>query len=202
MLFRSGCYDLFVGPSRMTGDTSISPKQGSARAVAFTARSRFAVLQHSGSIGVYNLQNELSKKFDPPVTTDYIYPGGNNRVLLKSEEKMVMYDLTARKTIDEVAVPGGVRYVVWAPSGHYVAFMSKHNVLMAGKNLEYLHCFHENIRVKSGAWDENGVFIYTTLSHVKYCLPNGDSGIIHSLSQPLYIVRVHKQHMYYIDRVS
>mmetsp|Transcript_20482 Transcript_20482/g.45185 ORF Transcript_20482/g.45185 Transcript_20482/m.45185 type:complete len:1235 (-) Transcript_20482:65-3769(-) len=195
-----GCYDLFVGPSRMTGDTSISPKQGSARAVAFTARSRFAVLQHSGSIGIYNLQNELSKKFDPPVTTDYIYPGGNNRVLLKSEEKMVMYDLTARKTIDEVAVPGGVRYVVWAPSGHYVAFMSKHNVLMAGKNLEYLHCFHENIRVKSGAWDENGVFIYTTLSHVKYCLPNGDSGIIHSLSQPLYIVRVHKQHMYYIDR--
>eukprot|EP00971_Amphidinium_carterae_P329486 6461967-Amphidinium_carterae.1 len=115
---------------------------------------------------------------------------------------MILYDLTAKK------------------NGHYVSFMSKHNVLMAGKNLEYLHSFHENIRVKSGAWDENGVFVYSTLSHVKYCLPNGeplcaeaqisrvlmlspsggDSGIIHSLQNPIYIVWVHKQHMYYVDR--
>jgi len=196
----NGCYDLFVGPNNLSGDTHISPKQGDAQAVAFTARNRFAVLQHSGSIGIYNLQNELSKKFDPPVATDYIFPGGNNRILLKSEEKIVMYDLTARKVVDEVAVPGGVRYTIWSQNGQYVAFMSKHNVLLAGKNLEYYHSFHENIRVKSGSWDENGVFVYSTLSHVKYCLPNGDSGIIHSLQNPIYIQRVHKRVMYYIDR--
>eukprot|EP00933_Yihiella_yeosuensis_P037936 TRINITY_DN31926_c0_g1_i1.p1 TRINITY_DN31926_c0_g1~~TRINITY_DN31926_c0_g1_i1.p1 ORF type:complete len:1231 (+),score=309.08 TRINITY_DN31926_c0_g1_i1:52-3744(+) len=195
-----GCFDLFVGPSSISSDTSISPKQGNASAVCFTARNRFAVLQSGGSIGIYNLQNELSKKFDPPVSTDYIFAGGNNRILLKSEEKIVMYDLTARKTIDEVSVPGGVRYVTWSQNGAYVAFMSKHNVLLAGKNLEYYHSFHENIRVKSGAWDENGVFVYATLSHVKYCLPNGDSGIIHSLQNPIYIVRVHKQNLYYVDR--
>ena len=195
-----GCYDLYVGPSNITSDTSISPKQGNAQAVCFTARNRFAVLQSGGSVGIYNLQNELSKKLDPPVTTDYIFPGGNNRILLKSEEKVVMYDLTARKTVDEVSIAGGVRYVVWSQNGAYVAFMSKHNVLLAGKNLEYYHSFHENIRVKSGAWDENGVFIYSTLSHVKYCLPNGDSGIIHSLANPLYIVRVHKQILHCMDR--
>ena len=126
--------------------------------------------------------------------------GGNNRILLKSEEKVVMYDLTARKTVDELSIAGGVRYVVWSQNGAYVAFMSKHNVLLAGKNLEYYHSFHENIRVKSGAWDENGVFIYSTLSHVKYCLPNGDNGIIHSLANPLYIVRVHRQILYCMDR--
>ena len=54
--------------------------------------------------------------------------------------------------------------------------------------------------MKSGAWDENGVFVYSTLSHVKYCLPNGDSGIIHSLANPLYIVRVHRQIVYCMDR--
>jgi len=134
------------------------------------------------------------------VTTESIFPGGNNRILLKSEEKMVLYDLNARKVIDDLAVPGGVRYTVWSPNGQYVAFMSKHNVSMAGKNLEYYHSFHENIRVKSGVWDENGVFVYSTLSHVKYCLPHGDSGIIHSLSSPIYIVRVYKQNMYFIDR--
>lgn len=195
-----GCYDLFIGPNNISSDTSISPKQGNAQAVCFTARNRFAVLQQGGSIGIYNLQNELSKKFDPPVSVDYIFPGGNNRILLKSEEKVVMYDLTARKTVDELSIAGGVRYVVWSQNSAYVAFMSKHNVLLAGKNLEYYHSFHENIRVKSGAWDENGVFIYSTLSHVKYCLPNGDNGIIHSLANPLYIVRVHRQIVYCMDR--
>merc|ERR1719410_2134342 len=112
----------------------------------------------------------------------------------------MMYDLTAKKMVGEVSVPGGVRYVVWSGNGNYVALMSKHNVLLAGKNLEYHHSFHENIRIKSGAWDENGVFVYATQSHVKYCLPNGDSGIIHSLQSPIYIMRVHKQFLYYIDR--
>eukprot|EP00928_Gymnodinium_smaydae_P028308 TRINITY_DN2160_c0_g3_i1.p1 TRINITY_DN2160_c0_g3~~TRINITY_DN2160_c0_g3_i1.p1 ORF type:complete len:1244 (-),score=301.09 TRINITY_DN2160_c0_g3_i1:224-3895(-) len=195
-----GCFDLFVGPNDFSADLSISPKQGNAQAVCFTARNRFAVLSANGSIGIHNLQNELSKKFDPPVATDYIYAGGNNRVLLKSEEKMVLYDLTARKTIDEVSVPGGTRYVVWAPNGAYVALMSKHNVVLCGKNLEFLCSFHENIRVKSGAWDENGVFVYATLSHVKYCLPNGDGGIIHSLTNPIYVQRVHRRHIYYVDR--
>mmetsp|Transcript_23197 Transcript_23197/g.64834 ORF Transcript_23197/g.64834 Transcript_23197/m.64834 type:complete len:1217 (-) Transcript_23197:83-3733(-) len=196
----SGMYDLFVGPNNAASESQVTKKDGNAQAVAFTARNRFAVLQHSGSIGIYNLANELSRKFEPPVPTDYIFPGGSNRILLKNEEKVVLYDLTAKKVIDEAAVPGGVRHVVWSHNGQYVAFISKHNALMAGKNLEYFHSFHENIRLKSGAWDENGVFVYSTLSHVKYCLPNGDSGIIYSLQAPIYIVRVHNKFLYYVDR--
>lgn len=41
------------------------------------------------------------------------------------------------------------------------------------KNLEVLCTVSESIRIKSGAWDENGVFLYSTLNHIKYCLPNG-----------------------------
>merc|ERR1719284_1260677 len=198
----NGCYDLLVAPSDVAahGDTSISPRQGYCQAAAFTARNRFAVLQHNGSLGIYSLQNELSKKLDLPSPTDMIFPGGSNRILLKSEEKILLFDITSRKVLEEVSVPGGVRYAVWSNNGQYAAFMSKHNVLMTGRNLEYMSGFHENIRVKSGAWDENGVFIYATLSHVKYCLSNGDSGIIHSLQTPMYIVRVHNKQMYYIDR--
>ena len=49
---------------------------------------------------------------------------------------------------------------------------------------------HETIRVKSAAWDDNGVLIYTTLNHVKYCLHNGDSGIVRTLETPIYITKV------------
>ncbi len=78
---------------------------------------------------------------------------------------------------------------------------------------------HETIRIKSGAWDENGVFIYTTLNHIKYCLKNGyghffllcqdcylysplssDHGIIRTLDVPIYITGVKGNTIYCLDR--
>ena len=46
-------------------------------------------------------------------------------------------------------------------------------VAICNRKLESLSTIHENIRVKSGAWDENGVFVYTTCNHIKYALLNG-----------------------------
>jgi coatomer protein complex subunit alpha (xenin) len=59
---------------------------------------------------------------------------------------------------------------------------------------------HETIRVKSAAWDDSGVLIYTTLNHIKYCLPNGDSGIIRTLDVPVYITKVFGNIIYCLDR--
>jgi coatomer subunit alpha len=58
----------------------------------------------------------------------------------------------------------------------------------------------ETIRVKSGAWDENGVLIYHTLNHIKYCLPNGDSGVIKTIDYPIYITRVFGNNVFCLDR--
>lgn len=41
---------------------------------------------------------------------------------------------------------------------------------------------------------------YTTLNHIKYCLPNGDNGIIRTLDTPLYITRVAGNTIYALDR--
>lgn len=53
---------------------------------------------------------------------------------------------------------------------------------------------------QSAAWDDNGVLVYTTLNHVKYCLPNGDSGTIRTLDVPVYITKVANQTLYVLDR--
>ena len=63
-----------------------------------------------------------------------------------------------------------------------------------------MHAVHETIRVKSAAWDDNSVLIYTTLNHIKYCLPNGDSGIIRTLDVPVYITKVFGNIIYCLDR--
>ena len=46
-------------------------------------------------------------------------------------------------------------------------------VTIANKNFAQSSLVHETIRIKSGAWDDAGVFIYSTLNHIKYSLPQG-----------------------------
>lgn len=53
---------------------------------------------------------------------------------------------------------------------HFIVFPV---VAICNRKLECLCTIHENIRVKSGAWEENGVFVYTTSNHIKYALING-----------------------------
>ncbi|PHJ21160.1 coatomer subunit alpha, partial [Cystoisospora suis] len=48
--------------------------------------------------------------------------------------------------------------------------------------------------------DAPGAFVYSTLSHVKYLLLNGDRGIIHCLNEPVYIFKVQRGMYYYLDR--
>jgi coatomer protein complex subunit alpha (xenin) len=61
---------------------------------------------------------------------------------------------------------------------------------------------HETIRIKSAAWDDSGILIYTTLNHIKYALPNGDNGIIKTLEQPVYLTRVKGQTVHCLDRTA
>lgn len=54
----------------------------------------------------------------------------------------------------------------------------KHSLVIANRQLEYQATMHETIAIKSGAWDENNVFVYTTLNHLKYVIPNGGAGAV------------------------
>ena len=56
------------------------------------------------------------------------------------------------------------------------------------------------MRLKSGAWDESGVFVFNTLSHIKYCLVNGDSGIVRTLEVPVYLTKVQGDIVQCLDR--
>jgi coatomer subunit alpha len=101
----------------------------------------------------------------------------------------VLYDIQQGKTIAELTTPP-VKYVIWSADGSLVALMSKHSkhflyfittpslqaqtaITIANRNFSNSTLVHETIRIKSGAWDDSGVFVYSTLNHIKYCLPQG-----------------------------
>jgi coatomer protein complex subunit alpha (xenin) len=213
--YDGGCYELYTGTNQSVLRGASSDQQqpsvasGPGSSVVFIARNRFTVLSKDGlSISVFSLHNELSKKVDLPIVAESIFAGGlSNRIILKSEDKVVLLDVGSREIIGELALTG-VRQVVWSSGNEYVSFLQKHGVVIAnGNDLKFIHSVSETIRVKSGVWDDASLaFIYTTSSHVKYALPYaGEVGMIQSMPKIGYLVRVISKgtgtgQMIYVDR--
>ncbi|XP_019152993.1 PREDICTED: coatomer subunit alpha-2-like [Ipomoea nil] len=197
-----GSYELYVVPkdSYGRGDTVQDAKRGSGGSAVFIARQRFAVLEKStNQVIVKNLKNEIVKKSILPIATDAIFYAGTGNVLCRAEDRVVIFDLQQRIVLGDLQA-SFVRYVVWSNDMESIALLGKHSIVIADKKLVNRCTLHETIRVKSGAWDDNGVFIYTTLTHIKYCLPNGDSGIIKTLDIPVYITKIYGNTIFCLDR--
>ncbi|KAF7983484.1 hypothetical protein HWV62_21792 [Athelia sp. TMB] len=200
----NGLFELTNLPSQSSSgelkDSSVDGKKGSGQSAIFVARNRFAVLNKATQlIEVRDLSNSVVKSIKPPVQTNEIFYGGTASIILSSTTSVVLYDIQQQKTIAEVNSPP-VKYVVWSGDGSLVALMSKHTITIANRNFSTHSLIHETIRIKSGAWDDAGVFIYSTLNHIKYCLPQGDHGVICTLDNPVYLTRIKGKTVHCLDR--
>ena len=140
------------------------------------------------------------------------FGGTSGRLLLRSDERIVLFEPQSRRVLAELQVTR-IKYVIWNQDFSKVALISKHGakspgvnwlildlgITIASRNLEQLCTVTETVRVKSGAWDHR-IFIYTTLNHVKYCLANGDTGIIRTLDVPVYITKANSKQIFCLDR--
>jgi len=176
---------------------------GYGRCAVFVSRDRFAVLDKSRQIWLKNLKNETKRKISiPEVNISYIFPGGIGKLLLRSSDCLFLYDIQALKIVAEMPIQSRhlVKSVCWSKDGKYCALFSKANIYITNNKLEELCTINENNRVKSGAWDAGGVYVYNTSTHIKYLLPNGDSGIIRTLDERTYITSVSNSTITYLDR--
>ncbi|EIW68332.1 hypothetical protein TREMEDRAFT_39829 [Tremella mesenterica DSM 1558] len=204
----NGTYELVTlpktsAPSPNDGkDTPSDGKKGTGACAIFVGRNRFAVLDKTGqNIEFRDLSASLTKTVKCPVTTNEIFYGGTGCLLLSSTSSVVLFDMQQSKVLAEISAPP-VKYVVWSADGNTVALLSKHTITIANKALVQSALIHETIRIKSAAWDDSGILIYTTLNHIKYALPQGDNGIIKTLEQPVYLTRVKGQVVHCLDRTA
>lgn len=192
-------YDLYSIPKE--SDSNQQTEQESKRASGVTAlwvaRNRFAVLDRNNQLVVKNFKNEITKKCN--VQCEDIFYAGTGMLLLKEADAVTLFDVQQLRTIASVKI-AKCRYVVWSGDMSHVALLAKHTVSICNRNMELLCTIHENTRVKSGAWDDSGVFIYTTSNHIKYAITNGDHGIIRTLDLPIYITRVKGTQVFCLDR--
>ncbi|RMY77248.1 hypothetical protein D0863_01443 [Hortaea werneckii] len=199
----NGSYELISLPRDASGAVEPSnTMRGSGNAAVFVARNRFAVFNaQNQQIDIKDLSNSTTKTLKPPPgTTDMVF-GGPGCLLLITPTMVYLYDIQQKKQLAELAV-SGVKYVVWSTDGLHAALLSKHNVTIVNKSLEQVSTLHETIRIKSAAWDDAGVLLYSTLNHIKYTLMNGDNGIVRTLEHTVYLVRVKGRTVYCLDRAA
>jgi coatomer protein complex subunit alpha (xenin) len=198
-----GSYELISLPRDASG--AVEPtdtKRGSGNSAVFVARNRFAVFNLANQqIDIKDLNNSTTKTIKPPTNTLDIAWGGTGNLLLITPSNVVLYDIQSKKDLATLAV-SGVKYVVWSTDGLHAAMLSKHNVTIVTKNLEQVSTLHETIRIKSATWDDTGVLLYSTLNHIKYSLMNGDNGIVRTLEQTVYLVRVKGRNVYCLNRAA
>lgn len=194
-----GSYELFQLPRNATPENVPESKRGVGLGAVFVARNRIAVLDKGKQLLVKNLKNELTKQFKVPNNVDGIFPAAAGSVLLRSNDSVSLFDLQRKEVVGELTTPS-IKYVSWSQDGSMVALLSRHTLIIANKRLEQLCSIHETIHIKSGVWDDEGIFIFTTLNHLKYALPNGDVGIIRTIEQPLYVTRAKGVTVHCLDR--
>eukprot|EP00039_Didymoeca_costata_P018608 m.334182 g.334182 ORF g.334182 m.334182 type:complete len:1220 (+) comp17307_c0_seq1:152-3811(+) len=191
-----GTYDLYLDKDKEAADA----RRGQGRCAVWVARNRFAVLDKYGAIVIKNLSNEQTKTIEASgPTPEALFYAGTGSLLVASDDQIQLLDIQQKRAVAALNV-SKVKYVVWSDDRNLVALLSKHTITICNRKLVQLCAIQEIIRVKSGVWDESGVFVYTTLNHIKYALPEGDSGIIKTLDMPIYVTKVKGNQLYCVDR--
>lgn len=198
-----GSYELitFSTDNSRSGDAQ-DVRRGHGLDAVFIQRDRFVVLNAMKQLAITNMENNVVKTIPSPIAgVDGLFFGGaNGRVILKSEDRVVMFDVMARRILAELHV-SRVKYVCWNKDFSMIALFSKHQLVLANKKFEQLCIIGETVNLKGGCWDESHpIFVYTTLNHVKYVLANGDHGIVRGLDSPVYVTKVNGSNMHCIDR--
>eukprot|EP00934_Nitzschia_sp_Nitz4_P007542 Nitzschia sp. Nitz4//scaffold198_size39746//24020//28043//NITZ4_007604-RA/size39746-augustus-gene-0.29-mRNA-1//1//CDS//3329540527//7532//frame0 len=205
-----GSYELITFSLTNASGSVADGKRGACLGSAvFLGRNRFAVLdRHQRQIVIKNLNNETTKRVQPPVpNVDALLEGGaSGRVILRAEDRAILFEVQSRRVLGEITA-SKIKTVVWSPDGSKVAIVCKHGIVIADRQLDQLCSISESVRIKSGCWDvsptggtASTLFLYTTLNHVKYCLPSGDTGTIRNLEAPLYAMRAVKDQLFCLDR--
>eukprot|EP00056_Hartaetosiga_gracilis_P009451 m.135948 g.135948 ORF g.135948 m.135948 type:complete len:1206 (+) comp13130_c0_seq2:266-3883(+) len=193
-----GVYELYMLPKDGSKGEATN-KRGAGKCAVWVARNRFAVLDKFHTILIKDMTNHKTKQVTPGGQPHAIFRAGTGRLLVAYSENVSLLDVQQGRMLSTITT-SRVRYAVWNSDMSRVALLCKHSIVVCDKKLHQICVIYETIRVKSAAWDASGVLVYTTLNHLKYALPNGDSGIIRTLDDPIYITKVKDGNVFCLDR--
>ena len=99
------------------------------------SKDRFCILTKSKEIWILDFNNESKKRLSFNALPNKIFPAGINKILIKFEETLMLYEIGIKELLKYVEVPA-IRQVIWAPNMEYLAILGKNEVYICNKDLE------------------------------------------------------------------
>ena len=186
----NGSYILYTFPKDWKGDHTPISTQGAGTFACFLSKDKFAVLSKVKEVLILDFQNSTKKKVSYSFTPQGLFPAGINKILLKSDGGLSLYESGTKDILKSVEIPDAEQ-TVWSPNMEYLAVICKKELYICNKDLEIVSRGpKERNTIKSAAWDPCGVALYCTSTHIKYLLMNGDNGTVCSIEVPVYLVSI------------
>lgn len=145
---------------------------------------------------------EVERAFKCPVEPD--------TVILASASHVVLWDLARKALLAELETPARIKRLSWSPDGTRCALLSRKGIILTDQSLTVIASVTEHVSVKSAVWEpvdfdqssspQLHMLFYTTPHHLKYMLPSGETGIVCTTENPLYLVRVSGGQVWALDR--
>lgn len=194
-------YDLYkLNPSKL-GSQSYEPFRCQGLTAIFTGPNKYAVMDKSKKVIIKVGDKETKSK--TTITANEIFDAGAGRLFVKSkmndvETTISLWDFERGSPVNSIKVDP--KFVVMSANKNHIACVCSNRIVICDGSLNILSTITEQRKIKSAAWEESGVLVYSTPVHVKYALEDGDTTTILSVQQTLYIAAVRNNSVYCIDR--
>ena len=189
----------------------VQRKIESSKGAVFISKEKICVLSKTKHLFIYLFDGRNKKidwTFKNPIQK--IFQATVGKILIKSGNDVLLFDIASKSIVNEVQFANITR-VFWSDNLSYVALFSKNQIMICTKTLEPLCKVKETSKLKSGCFDNENGFIYSTYSHIKYLIvPNkvpesasevkNVSGIFKATKDPVYVSGYVNRNVFFIDR--
>lgn len=176
-----------------------------ALACIFISKDRICSLDsNSREVFVSSFDGSNSRKW--PIMkkglskVDMIYPAPLGKILVAADDSLFLYDLSAKRVLFELSV-SDVRRVQWNPQYTHCVVVTKTSIYILDRQLSVINQQKESSKIKSGCFDEDNAFVYSTSTHIKYMFLEGKtSGTFKSVEEPVYVAFFMRDTFYALTR--
>lgn len=118
-----------------------------------------------------------------------IFPGPPGTIFGTDGETLFRYDIMRRSQISQTHL-SNIKKVIMSPDRKHIGMLTSTDVIISDIDFNNITKVTEVVKTKSGVWFDSNVFVYSTRTHVKYLLINGEGGTLKSTPQTLYVAAI------------
>lgn len=122
----------------------------------------------------------------------------NRDLFLLYDSGICLYNLTSKQIKMNLDLECA-KEVILSKNNKYFAIRNKYSISIFDTNLKLISSTEVKTKIKSFAWNEDNILVFSTQSHLLFMLLNAETGIIKTINGTFYVIEVNGNNVLYMD---